>query len=119
MSADNYYYITNNPQGKGFVVIMGFESDDNLPSPCVGDSIFSTLSKAFYWAQQQYSEYGVRVDPALADQLFRDEILIDNTIANGAWCQVCEMFYIDGDIYDSEECGHVAPNRISATVVPQ
>lgn len=63
MSADNYYRVRKHPKG-GFAYVMGFASEDN-PDLTVKDDHpqFATLGEAFNAAMNEYSEYGVDIDP--------------------------------------------------------
>jgi len=69
MSADNFYVIRKDTNGK-FVAAMGFASDYvgndepgwGLPDIEDNDPKFDSLDEALEFAVNQYSEYGVSVD---------------------------------------------------------
>ena len=65
MSADNYWIITRHPGG-GYTALMGFASwDDDEPLVATMDSPqFATQKEAWEFADQDYAEYGVRIDPS-------------------------------------------------------
>lgn len=64
MSADNYYVIRKHPDG-GFVALMGFMSNDEMPviNPAKTYRTYETADEATAWADGEYSEYGVSVHP--------------------------------------------------------
>jgi hypothetical protein len=62
MSADNYYVITRHPLG-GYTAVMGFASDDSNRPATEQDPQFATLDDALTYALNDYTEYGVSVDP--------------------------------------------------------
>ena len=64
MSADNYYLIRRHPAG-GFVAIMGFMSDEEVPevNPQRDTDRFTTLPAAIKANLNRETEYGMRVHP--------------------------------------------------------
>ena len=69
MSADNYYLITRHPGG-GYTALMGFASSDYPLIPDMKDPQFTTQRAAWEFANEDYSEYGIRIDPDLLSEEF-------------------------------------------------
>lgn len=68
MSADNYYVIKKHPKG-GYAAVMGFASNEALPEVRDRHRSFVTVEQAISWATNEYSEYGVSVDPEVLDEI--------------------------------------------------
>ena len=63
MSADNFYVIVRHPNG-GFTPIMGFASDEEFCAKAEEwMHSFDNLEDAYSYATEDWTEYGVRVDP--------------------------------------------------------
>ena len=69
MSADNYYLITRHPGG-GYTALMGFASDNYPLIATMKDPQFPTQKAAWEFANEDYSEYGIRIDPDLLSEEF-------------------------------------------------
>ncbi|MFE6967027.1 hypothetical protein ACFVAJ_18085 [Agromyces sp. NPDC057679] len=61
MSADNFWLVRRVPTG--FVVVMGFESDDSKPQPRGHERVFETPEEALDSVIDDYAEYGHQIDP--------------------------------------------------------
>lgn len=73
MSADNYYLIKKHPAG-GYAALMGFMSDEREPEVRLGEMghrPFPTLQDAMEFADNEYSEYGVRIDRSIIQESFK------------------------------------------------
>ncbi|MFS0885340.1 hypothetical protein [Aeromicrobium sp. 179-A 4D2 NHS] len=82
MSADNYYLIRKHPDG-GFVAVMGFMSNEQTPEidPQKAYRKFDTPDDAIWWADNEYSEYGVSVHPECNEYPSEVRLAAVNTVA--------------------------------------
>lgn len=68
MSSDNYYYVVKVPGG--FAALMGFASDDYLPTYQPGrDTVFNTADDAMSYAEGSYAEYGAETSDEVEEAL--------------------------------------------------
>lgn len=107
MSADNYYLIRKHPgyppANPRFVALMGFESNDEELTVDMDRTtymLFDNFETARRWAEEQPTEYGVRVHPecyvsAQTGTLSSKPAIGDHVQDGGEW----------GTIVRCHECG--------------